>query len=159
MTPVVPPLPPGLFERAYAAAGEKRLWLARLDVGTAVLDYAYAHSRPIRYTHVARDWPLGAYETIFAREPGSAEMPSASRPFTDTVVTDLVARGVLVTPLVLHTGVSSLEGGEPPYPERYRVPRASAATVSSSRAVMVRSSVADGIARSRRRRNVATPVT
>lgn len=26
---VIPPLPPGLFERAYQAAGEKRLWLAR----------------------------------------------------------------------------------------------------------------------------------
>jgi S-adenosylmethionine:tRNA ribosyltransferase-isomerase len=82
---------------------------------------------------VERDWPLAAYETIFAREPGSAEMPSASRPFTDAVVTDLVTRGVLMTPLVLHTGVSSLEGNEQPYPERYRVPGASAAAVNAVR--------------------------
>ncbi len=98
-----------------------------------MLDYASAHGRPIRYRHVQRDWPLAAYETIFAREPGSAEMPSASRPFTDAVVTDLVTRGVLMTPLVLHTGVSSLEGNEQPYPERYRVPGASAAAVNAVR--------------------------
>jgi S-adenosylmethionine:tRNA ribosyltransferase-isomerase len=114
-------------------ADSARLWLAHIDVGIPVLDYAYAHGRPIRYGHVARDWPLGAYETIFAREPGSAEMPSASRPFTDAVVTDLVTRGVLLAPLVLHTGVSSLEGGERPYPERYRVPGATAATVNAVR--------------------------
>lgn len=114
-------------------AHSERLWLAGLELGTSVLDYAYAHGRPIRYRHVGRDWPLAAYETIFAREPGSAEMPSASRPFTDAVVTDLVTRGVLITPLVLHTGVSSLEGNEQPYPERYRVPGASAAVVNAVR--------------------------
>ena len=54
--------------------------------------------------------------------PGSAEMPSAGRPFTAELVTELVARGVLVAPITLHTGVSSPERGEPPYPERYRVP-------------------------------------
>jgi S-adenosylmethionine:tRNA ribosyltransferase-isomerase len=113
-------------------ADSARLWLARVEVAGPVLEYAYAHGRPIRYGHVAHDWPLDAYETIFAREPGSAEMPSASRPFTDAVVTDLVTRGVLLAPLVLHTGVSSLEGGERPYPERYRVPGTTAATVNAA---------------------------
>ena len=60
-------------------------------------------------------------------------MPSASRPFTPEVVTDLVARGVLISPLVLHTGVSSLEGGEQPYPERYRVARDTASLVNAVR--------------------------
>ena len=111
----------------------ERLWLARLELDGPVIAYADAHGRPIRYRHVERDWPLSSYETIFAREPGSAEMPSASRPFTDAVVTDLVTRGVLVTPLLLHTGVSSLEGGERPYPERYRVPSATAAAINAVR--------------------------
>ena len=71
---------------------------------------------------------------VFAREPGSAEMPSACRPFTAELVTDLVARGVVIAPLVLHTGVSSLEGDEPPYPERYRGPAATAALVNAARA-------------------------
>ena len=114
-------------------SGSERLWLATLDVVGAVLTYALAHGRPIRYGHVHRDWPLSAYESVFAREPGSAEMPSASRPFTDAVVTDLVTRGVQVTPLLLHTGVSSLEGGEAPYPERYRVPATTAANINAVR--------------------------
>ena len=76
-------------------------------------------------------WPLDAYQTVFALEPGSAEMPSAGRPFTTELVTALVARGVLVAPLTLHTGVSSPELGEPPYPERYRVPETTARLVNA----------------------------
>jgi S-adenosylmethionine:tRNA ribosyltransferase-isomerase len=113
--------------------GSDRLWLATIAVGGDVVSYARAHGRPIRYRHVDRDWPMSAYETIFAREPGSSEMPSASRPFTDAVVTDLVTRGVLLAPVLLHTGVSSLEGAEHPYPEQYRVPRATATTVNAVR--------------------------
>ena len=48
---------------------------------------------------------------MFSRVPGSAEMPSAARPFTDALVTDLVARGIVIAPVTLHTGVSSLEAG------------------------------------------------
>jgi S-adenosylmethionine:tRNA ribosyltransferase-isomerase len=115
-------------------ADSQRLWLARLELGAPVLDYAAAHGRPIRYRHVPNDWPIDAYQTVFAREPGSVEMPSASRPFTAEVVTDLVRRGVQLAPLVLHTGVSSLEGGEAPYPERYRVPVSTAAVANATRA-------------------------
>jgi S-adenosylmethionine:tRNA ribosyltransferase-isomerase len=61
-------------------------------------------------------------------------MPSASRPFTPSVVTRLVARGVLIAPLTLHTGVSSLEAGEDPYPEPYDVPPATARLVNHVRA-------------------------
>jgi S-adenosylmethionine:tRNA ribosyltransferase-isomerase len=109
-----------------------RLWRARLSV--AVVPYLLRHGAPIRYSYVSRDWPLAAYQTVFARKPGSAEMPSASRPFTPAVVTDLVARGVLIAPLTLHTGVSSLEAGEDPYPEPYDVPPATARLVNHVRA-------------------------
>ena len=78
-----------------------------------------AYGRPIRYAYVPDAHPLGRYQTVFAREPGSAEMPSAGRPFTAEMVTDLVARGVGVAPVTLHTGVSSQEAGEPPQPERF----------------------------------------
>jgi len=71
---------------------------------------------------------------VFAREPGSAEMPSASRPFSPSVVTRLVAGGVLIAPLTLHCGVSSLEGDEDPYPEPYDVPPATAELVNHVRA-------------------------
>jgi S-adenosylmethionine:tRNA ribosyltransferase-isomerase len=116
------------------APGSARLWLATLPDDRAVLDVLGRVGRPIRYRYVDRDWPLDAYQTAFAVEPGSAEMPSAARPFTTTVVTDLVRRGVAVAPITLHTGVSSLEGNELPYPERYRVPRATATAVNATRA-------------------------
>ncbi len=109
-----------------------RLWRARLSV--AVVPYLLRHGVPIRYSYVGRDWALPYYQTVFAREPGSAEMPSASRPFTPSVVTALVARGVLIAPLTLHTGVSSLEAGEDPYPEPYDVPPATARLVNHVRA-------------------------
>ena len=96
--------------------------------------YLARHGRPIRYGYVGRPFPISAYQTVFAREPGSAEMPSAGRPFTAALVTDLVSRGVGVSPIVLHTGVSSAEPGELPYPERYRVPPATAERVNATRA-------------------------
>ena len=110
-----------------------RLWIAALDLGADSCRYLHEHGRPIRYKHVDHDWPLAAYQTVFARDPGSAEMPSASRPFTAEVVTDLVARGVLVAPVLLHTGVSSLEGEERPCPEHYDVPETTAALANAVR--------------------------
>ncbi|MEV5570473.1 S-adenosylmethionine:tRNA ribosyltransferase-isomerase [Spirillospora sp. NPDC052269] len=99
-----------------------RLWHARLS--THVVPYLRRNGVPIRYGYVRRDWPPAAYQTAFAldRDDGGAEMPSAARPFTPELVTGLVARGVLVAPLALHTGVASPEAHEPPYAERYRVP-------------------------------------
>jgi S-adenosylmethionine:tRNA ribosyltransferase-isomerase len=109
-----------------------RLWRARLSA--AVVPYLLRHGVPIRYSYVGRDWALPFYQTVFARHPGSAEMPSASRPFTPSVVTALVARGILIAPLTLHTGVSSLEAAEDPYPEPYDVPPATARLVNHVRA-------------------------
>jgi S-adenosylmethionine:tRNA ribosyltransferase-isomerase len=96
--------------------------------------YLEAYGQPIRYAHTAGAWPIEAYQTVFSRVPGSVEMPSASRPFTDRIVARLVAAGVTVVPIVLHTGVSSQEAGEPPYAERYRVPAATADVVNAARA-------------------------
>ncbi|MBV9092871.1 MAG: S-adenosylmethionine:tRNA ribosyltransferase-isomerase [Streptosporangiaceae bacterium] len=109
-----------------------RLWRARLSA--AVLPYLRRHGVPIRYGYVRRDWPLPDYQTVFAQRPGSAEMPSASRPFTPAVVTALAARGVLVAPVTLHAGVSSIEADEDPYPEPYDVPPATARLVNHVRA-------------------------
>ena len=109
-----------------------RLWQARLSV--AVVPYLLRYGKPIRYSYVPREWPLSYYQTVFAREPGSAEMPSASRPFSPSVVTRMVSAGVLIAPLTLHCGVSSLEGDEDPYPEPYDVPPATADLVNHVRA-------------------------
>ncbi len=87
-----------------------------------MLTWLAVHGRPIRYGYVERPWPVSAYQNVYVTEPGSAEMPSAGRPFTPEVITRLVAKGVGVTPLVLHTGVASLEADELPYPEHVKVP-------------------------------------
>jgi S-adenosylmethionine:tRNA ribosyltransferase-isomerase len=122
---------PGGAELRLTARFTDRLWRARLS--TAVVPYLLKYGAPIRYSYVDSSWPAQAYQTVFASEPGSAEMPSASRPFTPELVTRLVARGVMLAPLILHTGVSSLEGDEDPYPEYYEVPPATARLVNLTR--------------------------
>jgi S-adenosylmethionine:tRNA ribosyltransferase-isomerase len=108
-----------------------RLWRARLS--TAVVPYLLRHGRPIRYSYVHRAWPIEAYQTVFATTPGSAEMPSAARPFSPEIVTRLVSRGITIAPITLHTGVSSLEDDEEPYPESFDVPPATARLVRLTR--------------------------
>lgn len=115
-------------------ADSPRLWFARFELAGTVARHLEAHGRPVRYRYVGRDWPLDTYQSVFSTEPGSAEMPSAARPFTTEGVTGLVRRGVTVAPLLLHTGVSSLEGNETPYPEQYRVPPATARLVNGTHA-------------------------
>jgi S-adenosylmethionine:tRNA ribosyltransferase-isomerase len=107
-----------------------RLWMAELTVPGGVLAYAEERGSPIRYVYVKERWPLSYYLTMFAAEPGSAEMPSAGRAFTPAVVERLERMGVQVSPVVLHTGVASLEADESPYPERFRVPAETADLVN-----------------------------
>jgi S-adenosylmethionine:tRNA ribosyltransferase-isomerase len=114
-------------------AGSERLSVARFELDEPLQDYLRRHGRPIRYGYVTDGWPLDAYQTVFALQPGSAEMPSAGRPFTAELVTELVSRGVLFSPVTLHTGVSSLEHDEQPFPERFRVLRATASLVNAVR--------------------------
>jgi S-adenosylmethionine:tRNA ribosyltransferase-isomerase len=115
-------------------AGSNRLWTAAPGPGVDLLATLERHGRPIRYRYVPDDWPLSAYRSVFARDATSAEMPSASRPFTAEVVAALVSAGVAVAPVSLHSGVSSLEGHEAPYAERFAVPEATADLVNLVRA-------------------------
>ncbi|MET9832533.1 S-adenosylmethionine:tRNA ribosyltransferase-isomerase [Streptomyces sp. NPDC006385] len=133
------------------SAGSERLWWARVArtqragrtgsrPGTpgTVLRLMREHGRPIRYSYTERDQPLSVYQTVFALPSadgwGSAEMPSAARPFTLRMVTELVSRGVRFAPITLHTGVASAEAHEPPYPERFAVPEASARLINAVKA-------------------------
>ena len=122
---------PGGAVLTLIARFTRRLWRARLS--TAVVPYLLRQGAPIRYSYVDRSWPIEAYQTVFGAQPGSAEMPSASRPFTPEIVTRLVTRGIVIAPVTLHTGVSSLEGHEDPYPEPYDVPPATARLVNLTR--------------------------
>jgi S-adenosylmethionine:tRNA ribosyltransferase-isomerase len=111
----------------------ERLWVARPRLVGSVESYLGRRGRPIRYAYAAGAWGLDAYQTIFGIEPGSAEMPSAGRPFTARTLAALAARDVQVVPIVLHCGVSSLEDGESPLPERFAVSAASAARLNGAR--------------------------
>jgi S-adenosylmethionine:tRNA ribosyltransferase-isomerase len=113
--------------------GSVRLWEAELACPGGVMAYAAEFGAPIRYSYVRERWPLYMYQTMFGMEPGSAEMPSAGRPFTADIVIRLQSKGVVIAPIVLHTGVASLEAGEPPYPERFRVAPCAAAAVNRAR--------------------------
>jgi S-adenosylmethionine:tRNA ribosyltransferase-isomerase len=118
-----------------ARSGDRvRLWIAVLDLPAPLLEYLDRHGFPIRYSYVNEAWPGEYYQTVYATEPGSAEMPSAGRAFTPGLISRLVARGVHIVPLILHTGVASLESHEPPYEEYYRVPAETAFIVNHARA-------------------------
>jgi S-adenosylmethionine:tRNA ribosyltransferase-isomerase len=110
-----------------------RLWLAALHTSVPLPEYLDRYGRPIRYRYVTQPWDAAMYQTIFATEAGSAEMPSAGRPFTPEVVTRLGAGGVQIVPVLLHTGVSSLEDHEPPYEEFFRVTEDAAARITAAR--------------------------
>lgn len=118
-----------------------RLWHTTVAVEGGLPGYLAAVGSPIRYSYVPDPWPIEEYRTVFATpvpgEFGSAEMPSAGRPFTPAVLDALRARGVRTARVVLHTGVSSLEADEVPLPERYRVPEATAAAVNAARGRVV----------------------
>jgi S-adenosylmethionine:tRNA ribosyltransferase-isomerase len=121
-----------------APAGEAsprgvRLWIAAVDLPSPMHSYLTRYGRPITYRYVTHDWGIDAYQTIFGRHAGSAEMPSAGRPFTAGAVTELAASGVAFSPIVLHTGVSSAEAGEPPSTEWFKVPIETAERVNDAR--------------------------
>jgi S-adenosylmethionine:tRNA ribosyltransferase-isomerase len=124
---------PYLSERRNRTGETNRLWISTLNLPMSFDEYLGRHGSPIRYGYVRESWPSGYYQTVYATEVGSAEMPSAGRAFTPELITRLVAKGVQILPLLLHTGVASLEDDEPPYEEFYRVSPETAAAVNAAR--------------------------
>jgi S-adenosylmethionine:tRNA ribosyltransferase-isomerase len=116
----------------WLVAGSARLAVAQLSAAAPLGDYLARHGKPIHYPGCATRWPIAAYQTIFARRPGSVEMPSAARPFDARALAALAARGVELATLTLHAGVSSLEEDELPHPERYATPAATAAAINDA---------------------------
>jgi S-adenosylmethionine:tRNA ribosyltransferase-isomerase len=124
---------PYLSERRQVE-GPNRLWISTLNLPANLDDYLDQYGSPIKYSYVRESWPASYYQSVYATEIGSAEMPSAGRAFTPELITRLVANGVRVVPLLLHTGVASLEEDEPPYEEFYRVPPETADAINAARA-------------------------
>ncbi len=116
------------------AAPSETLWVAKVNLPVEADEYLARHGFPIRYNYVKDKWPLSYYQTVYATESGSAEMPSAGRPFTPELLARLKSKGVQIAPLILHTGISNLETHEPPYKEFYRVTSETADMVNETRA-------------------------
>ena len=114
--------------------GSPRLWIAGVDLPGGAIAYLQAHGKPITYDYVDGEWPIEMYQTIFATKPGSAEMPSAGRPFSARVVDALTWKGVRIATITLHTGVASLEKDEPPYEEWCEVTPETASLIAETRA-------------------------
>ena len=124
------------LQAAYPDQSERsgsRMWRATLDLPTDLPTYLDTYGRAITYGYVGDPWPLSDYQTVFARDPGSAEMASAARPFSDRLVTELISSGVDIVPITLHTGVSSLEAEETPLPERFEVTDRAARRINHAR--------------------------
>lgn len=121
------------LDRLYYSNTRKdhlKLWMANLQLPIELAAYFDYYGMPIRYHHTKAIYPQRYYQTAFARELGSAEMPSAGRAFTPELITRLVSKGILFAPILLHTGVASLEIDERPYEEYYEVPESSAAIIN-----------------------------
>jgi S-adenosylmethionine:tRNA ribosyltransferase-isomerase len=114
--------------------GSPRLWVASVHLPADVVAYLHRYGRPITYDYVHGQWPIAMYQTIFAARPGSAEMPSAARPFTADVIESLERKGVRIATITLHTGVASLEKDEAPYEEWCEVPPEAASAIEAARA-------------------------
>lgn len=110
-----------------------RLWYAWFQLPVPMTEYLHMHGEPIRYGYVTQRFPLSDYQTIFAKEPGSAEMPSAARPFTPRVVNALHGQGVQIAAITLHCGVASFEAPELPGTERFSVSRETAEIINRAK--------------------------
>src|SRR5882724_7237714 len=116
-----------------------RLWKLRFSItGTELVDLIYRLGKPIRYEYVSAPWDLDYYQTVYATEPGSAEMPSAGRAFSWKLLLDLKRRGVDTAYIVLHTGLSSymddeLDAQHPASEEEYFVSATTAEKINRAR--------------------------
>lgn len=115
-----------------------RLWKLNFSKsGSELINSFYRLGRPVRYEYVSAPWGLDYYQTVYAREPGSAEMPSAGRAFTWKLLFDLQRRGVETAYIVLHTSLSSylddeLDAQHPASEEEYLVGEQAAQKINSA---------------------------
>lgn len=116
-----------------------RLWKIRFSLaGTQLIDSIYRLGNPIRYEYVSEPWDLDYYQTVYAKQPGSAEMPSAGRAFTWKLLFDLKRSSIETAQIVLHTGLSSymddeLDALHPASEEEYFISETAAQKINRTR--------------------------
>jgi S-adenosylmethionine:tRNA ribosyltransferase-isomerase len=115
------------------------LWQIQFDrCCLPLLDLIYRLGEPVRYSYVDGGFPLDLYQTVYASEPGSVEMPSAGRAFTWELLLKLQRQDIELTAISLHTGLSStrddaIDASHPNYDEEYHLPEAAAQAINATR--------------------------
>ena len=109
------------------------LWTVEVNIDQDIQSYMQMYGQPIKYENLDKAYPLDYYQTYFSYQPGSSEMPSAGRGFTSLLVNKLLEKGIELVPVLLHTGVSSLEENEAPYPEYMELSPASAKIINKAK--------------------------
>ncbi|MBX6762255.1 MAG: tRNA preQ1(34) S-adenosylmethionine ribosyltransferase-isomerase QueA [Rubrobacteraceae bacterium] len=84
-----------------------------------------------------------SYQTVYARNPGSAAAPTAGFHFTERVLDDVERRGVEIARITLHVGVGTFTPVRTErveehrmHSEEYHVPEAAARTIERARRVV-----------------------
>lgn len=117
-----------------------RLWKVKFsEKGADLINYFYEIGQPIRYGYISVPLPLEYYMTVFAKDPGSSEMPSSGRAFTWKMLFDLKNKGIETAFLTLHTGLSSymddnLTSTHLVAEEEYFIPGGTVAKIETARA-------------------------
>jgi S-adenosylmethionine:tRNA ribosyltransferase-isomerase len=119
---------------------ELPLWAVRFSSEDGLDRFLEQVGRPIPSPYVERSFSNVDYNTVYARTPGSAEMPAAGRHFTPELLDELRLGGVTVASVTLHTGLSSVEIAEEDleahamYEEWYSITPETAAAVNDAKA-------------------------
>lgn len=122
-----------LKRKFYADRKLLHLWVVEFNSGMDFQSYMNKYGQAIKYEDLEKSYPLDYYQTFFSSHPGSSEMPSAGRGFTQDLVNKLLQKGIAFAPILLHTGVSSLEENERPYPEYFEINPLSASVINNAK--------------------------
>jgi S-adenosylmethionine:tRNA ribosyltransferase-isomerase len=131
----------GLRFRVLEPRGDAPLlWRMAVESGDPV-QTLLSDGEPIRYSYVPNPVPLEHYQTVYAGAPGSVETPSAGRHLTWEVLSALRRRGVDVTDIVLHCGLSSFQDDaadlqKPLIEERFDIRESAAERINRARRVI-----------------------
>lgn len=106
--------------------------------GLSLFQHVYSLGEPIRYEYIEESWDLHYYQNVYGTVPGSVELASAGRAFSWEMLLDLQKRGIQLSYLQLHTGLSYLNDNDQLSPkeniERYDIPQETMAAVLKTKA-------------------------
>lgn len=106
--------------------------------GSDLWEALYAAGKPVQYSYLSDELALWSVQTVYGGRPWAAEMPSAGRPITWSLLLALRRRGVSVVSITHAAGLSAT--GDPaidralPLPERFDIPEATVRAIARARA-------------------------